>query len=108
VLGGPGPRVAGAARGAGEGADRAIHVEDDGLATADPSAVAGALASAMRDEAFDLVLTGLQSDDQGSAQTGVMLAALLGIPSATIVMEVDVQAQEVHVKRELEGGGSSA
>jgi len=86
------------------GADRAIHVEDDGLATADPFVVAGALASAMRDEAFDLVLTGLQSDDQGSAQTGVTLAALLGIASATIVMEVDVQAPEVHVKRELEGG----
>ena len=53
------------------GADRAIHVEDDGLATADAFAVAEALAAAMRDEQFDLVLTGLQSDDQGFAQTGV-------------------------------------
>ncbi len=56
------------------GADRAIHVEDEALASADAFAVAEALAAAMRDEAFDLVLTGLQSDDQGSAQTGVMLA----------------------------------
>ena len=86
------------------GADRAIHVEGDALASADAWAVSGALASAMRDEAFDLVLTGLQSDDQGSAQTGVMLAAMLGIASATIIMEVDVQPGTVRVKRELEGG----
>jgi electron transfer flavoprotein beta subunit len=86
------------------GADRAIHVEDDGLATADAFAVAAALASAMRDEQFDLVLTGLQSDDQGFAQTGVMLAELLGIASATIIMEVVVQAGALRVKRELEGG----
>lgn len=86
------------------GADRAIHVEDDGLAVADPAAVAEALASAMRDEAFDLVLTGLQSDDRGSAQTAVMLAARLGIPSTTIVMDVDVEGPSVRVKRELEGG----
>src|ERR1700686_4156370 len=51
------------------GADRAIHVESDALAGADASVVAGALASAMKDERFDLTLTGLQSDDQGSAQT---------------------------------------
>jgi len=86
------------------GADRAIHVEDDGLATADAFAVAESLAAAMRDEQFDLVLTGLQSDDQGFAQTGPILAELLGMPSATIIMEVDVQADAIRVKRELEGG----
>src|SRR6187399_2782175 len=68
------------------GADRAIHVEDDGLAGADAFAVA--LAAAMKDENFDLVLTGLQSDDMGSAQTGVILAERLGRPHATIVMDV--------------------
>ncbi|HOQ61403.1 MAG TPA: electron transfer flavoprotein subunit beta/FixA family protein [Vicinamibacterales bacterium] len=86
------------------GADRAIHVEDDGLAVADPAAVAEALASAMRDEAFDLVLAGLQSDDRGSAQTAVMLAARLGMPSTTIVVDVGVEGPTVRVKRELEGG----
>src|SRR5207244_1955137 len=50
------------------GADRAIHVEDAGLASADAFMTSGALASAMTDEKFDLVLTGLQSDDQGFAQ----------------------------------------
>ncbi len=86
------------------GADRAIHVEDDAIATADAGAVAEALSSAMRDEHFDLVLTGLQSDDQGFAQTGVMLAEQLGLSSSTIIMEVQVQPGAVRVKRELEGG----
>ncbi len=86
------------------GADRAIRVEGDGLAAADASMVAGALAAAVRDERFDLVLTGLQSDDQGFAQTGVVLAELLGIPHATIIMEVQVADGRLRVKRELEGG----
>src|SRR5882724_5099132 len=72
------------------GADRAIHVDDDALAAADASAVAAGLAAAMKDEAFDVILTGLQSDDQGFAQTGVILAERLGLPHATIVMEVQV------------------
>src|SRR4029078_8817836 len=70
------------------GADRAIHVEGDALAAADAFAVAGALAGAMREERFDLVLTGLQSDDQGFAQVGVILAETLGLPHATIIMDV--------------------
>jgi electron transfer flavoprotein beta subunit len=86
------------------GADRAIHVEADGLASADASAVSGALADAMRDESFDLVLTGLQSDDQGLAQVGVALAERLGVPHATIIMEVKVEEGSLRVKRELEGG----
>jgi electron transfer flavoprotein beta subunit len=98
-------RVAQALREAlARGADRAIHVESETLVSADAIAVAGALAAAMRDEQFDLILTGLQSDDQGYAQTGVALAEILGIPSATIIMEVEAQAGSVRVKRELEGG----
>jgi len=86
------------------GADRAIHVEHDALAAADAFAVGGAMADAMRDERFDLVLTGLQSDDQGLAQTGVLLAERLGLPHATIIMDVQVEADRLRVKRELEGG----
>ncbi len=86
------------------GADRAIHVEADGLASADGSAVSGVLADAMRDEAFDLVLTGLQSDDQGLAQVGVALAERLGVAHATIIMDVKVEDGALRVKRELEGG----
>jgi electron transfer flavoprotein beta subunit len=86
------------------GADRALHVEDDALASADAFVSAGALAAAMRDEQFDLVLTGLQSDDQGHAQTGVILAERLGIPHSTIIMEVRIEDRRLRVKRELEGG----
>ena len=91
------------------GADRAIHVEDDRLASADGFVTAGALADAMRAEAFDLVLTGLQFDDEGLAQVGVILAERLGAPHATIIMEVQVATpagggSTLRVKRELEGG----
>ncbi|HEX7137513.1 MAG TPA: electron transfer flavoprotein subunit beta/FixA family protein [Vicinamibacterales bacterium] len=86
------------------GADRAIHVEDDGLASADAFVSSAALAAAMKDEKFDLVLTGLQSDDQGFAQVGVILAERLGLPHATIIMEVQAEAGQLRVKRELEGG----
>jgi electron transfer flavoprotein beta subunit len=85
------------------GADRAIHIEDDtpGL---DPVSTADALASALATETVDLILTGLQSDDMGSGATGVVLAERLGMPHASIVMEVQVGADGLRVKRELEGG----
>src|SRR3954454_19654882 len=90
------------------GADRAIHVEDDTLASADAFVTSAALAAAMQDEKFDLVLTGLQSDDQGFAQVGVIMAEILGLPHATIIMEVNVDppvgaghAGTLRVKREL-------
>ena len=91
------------------GADRAVHVESDALATADANAVAEALAGAIKAEQVDLVLTGLQSDDQGFGQVGVVLAEKLGMPHATIIMEVQkldtrTGRDALRVKRELEGG----
>jgi electron transfer flavoprotein beta subunit len=86
------------------GADRAIHVVGDNLSQLSPYAAAGALAAAIREEAPDLIMTGLQSDDYGYAQTGVIMAELLGIPHATIVIEVDASAEKLRVKRELESG----
>jgi electron transfer flavoprotein beta subunit len=86
------------------GADRAIHVSGDDLATADAFGVAAALAAALKDEQVDLVLTGLQSDDQGFAQVGVILAEKLGMTHSTIIMDVQVQDATLRVKRELEGG----
>jgi electron transfer flavoprotein beta subunit len=86
------------------GADRAIHVDDEALGAADAAMVAEALAVAVADERFDLVLTGLQSDDQGHAQMGVVLAERLGIPHSTIIMKIEVQSGGIRVKRELEGG----
>ncbi len=86
------------------GADRAIHVEDSALGAADAFAAAAALAPAMAEEAFDLILTGLQSDDQGHAQFGPVLAGRLGVPHSTIIMEVQLTDSGLRVKRELEGG----
>jgi electron transfer flavoprotein beta subunit len=86
------------------GADRAIHVEGDHLATSDASTTADALAAALGGAGVDLVLTGLQSDDQGFAQVGVILAERLGMAHATIIMEIQVTAEGLRVKRELEGG----
>ena len=86
------------------GADRALHVEADALGSADAFVTADALAAAMADERFDLVLTGLQSDDQGHAQMGVILAERLGVPHSTIIMEIQVVDAGIRVKRELEGG----
>jgi electron transfer flavoprotein beta subunit len=87
-----------------KGADRAIHIEDAGLAALDTLGVAHLLASALRPESPDLVLTGLQSDDLGSGQTGVVLAELLGLPHSTIIMQVEVREKNIRVKRELEDG----
>jgi electron transfer flavoprotein beta subunit len=86
------------------GADRAIHVQSEAMSEADAFVVASALAEAMKSEQFDLVLTGLQSDDQGFGQTGVVLAEKLGLPHATIIMDVQADPPSLRVKRELEGG----
>ena len=87
-----------------KGADRAVHIEDDTLHQADSLGLGTLLAAAIRAEAPDLVLTGLQSDDLGSGQTGVVVAELLGVPSATIIMAVEVLDGAIRVKRELEDG----
>ncbi len=86
------------------GADRAIHVVADDINHLSPYAAASVLAEAVRGEQADLILTGLQSDDHGFAQTGVIMAELLGLPHATIVIEVDASGEELRVKRELESG----
>ena len=87
------------------GADRAIHVDDNSLGSADAVMIGEALASAMAEERFDLVLTGLQSDDQGHGQMGVVLAERLDMAHSTIIMEVQViDGSSVRVNRELEGG----
>ena len=87
-----------------KGADRAIHIEEDAGSRLESYGAARLMAEAMRGENADLICTGLQSDDLGFGQTGVILAELLGLPHATIIMEVQVLDGRVKVKRELEGG----
>jgi electron transfer flavoprotein beta subunit len=88
------------------GADRAIHVVVDESYKLSPYQIAKGIADAIREENADMVFTGLQSDDASYGQTGVILAELLGIPHATIVIEVDRTQLEgsVRLKRELESG----
>src|SRR6202451_4628617 len=87
-----------------KGADRAIHLEDNAFVGLDASNTARAFAAAIKDEKFDLIFTGLQSDDYGYAQTGVVLAELLGWPHATIIMQIEKTDGGIRVKRELEAG----
>jgi electron transfer flavoprotein beta subunit len=87
-----------------KGADRGIHVADDKFFALDPLLAARSLAAAIEREKPDLVLTGLQSDDQGSGQTGVLLAQLLALPHATLIMQIEVHENRLRVKRELEAG----
>ncbi len=69
-----------------------------------PDRAEEAIAAAIERENVDLVLTGLQSDDAGWAQTGPILAARLGWPSATLIMEIEPEGDTIKVKRELEAG----
>jgi electron transfer flavoprotein beta subunit len=85
-----------------KGADRAIHLEGNEFVTLDAFNTAKAFAAAIKEENFDLIFTGLQSDDFGFAQTGVILAELLGWPHATIIMQIEKGDSGIRVKRELE------
>src|SRR2546426_8990481 len=91
-----------------KGADRAIHLEDNAFVSLDAYNTARAVAAAIKDEQFDLIFTGLQSDDYGYAQTGVILAEILGWPHATIIMQIEKRIEQndggIRVKRELEAG----
>jgi electron transfer flavoprotein beta subunit len=87
-----------------KGADRGLHIADDKAYTLDPLGAAKSLAAAIAREKPDLILTGLQSEDQGFGQTGVLLAERLGLPHATIIMQIEAKDGGLRVKRELEAG----
>ena len=87
-----------------KGADRAIHVVCNDLVSRDALGVARLLAEALKSETPDLILTGLQSEDLGLGQTGVILAELLGLPHASLILQVETTGGGLKVKRELEEG----
>jgi electron transfer flavoprotein beta subunit len=87
-----------------KGADRAIHIEEENLGAYDPLGLARLMAAALAPEKPDLILTGLQSDDLGYGQTGVILAELMNLAHATIIMQVEKTDSGIRVKRELEDG----
>ena len=87
-----------------KGADRGVHITEEGPSETDPLRSAGVFAKALQEEQFDLILSGLQSLDLGMGQTGVILGELLGMSSATLVMETEIGENSIRVKRELESG----
>jgi electron transfer flavoprotein beta subunit len=87
-----------------KGADRAIHIDADDLGQRDSLGVARLLAEAIKPESPDLILTGLQSDDLGLGQTGVILAEILDLPHASLILQVEKTEAGLTVKRELENG----
>ena len=87
-----------------KGADRAIHIDCEDLSQRDALGVARLLSDAIKTESPDLTLTGLQSDDLGYGQTGVILAELLGLPHASLILHVEKTEAGLSVKRELEEG----
>ena len=87
-----------------KGADRAIHIKMDTVEEIDPLVTAGHIKNPLEEENFDLIFTGLQSDDLGMGQTGVILGEMLGMTTASLVMATEVSAGNIKVKRELEAG----
>ena len=90
--------------GLAKGADRGIFLKEDEPLMIDPLSIAKAISNAIKDEKFDLVFTGLQSDDVGMGQTGVLIGELLGMSTATLAVETEVSNEEIKIKRELESG----
>ncbi len=90
--------------GLSKGADRGIHIETESLKEIDPLYTSKVLAETLSGESFDLILSGLQSDDSGMGQTGVLLGELLNMSTATLAIETDIDKNKIRVKRELESG----
>ena len=88
-----------------KGADRGILLSDSQFDSLDVLSIAKVFVSSLKDENFDLIMSGLQSDDQGNSQLGVLMAELLGMSHASLVMGTEVLDENtIKVKRELEGG----
>ena len=85
-------------------ADRGIHLEEGDHIEKDPLSIAKRFSSILKDENFDLILSGLQSDDTGMGQTGVLIGEMLGSSTATLAIETKLEHGKIKVKRELESG----
>jgi electron transfer flavoprotein beta subunit len=86
------------------GADEAFHLWDDAFEGSDGFAVARILAQFIKQRPYDLILTGTLADDDCAGQLGGMLAAMLGIPGATLVSKIETQDRKIKFNKELEGG----
>jgi electron transfer flavoprotein beta subunit len=84
------------------GADEALLLRAD--PPADGLVVARALAEALREREFDLLLFGKQAIDDDNMQVPAMVAELLGLPCATVVTALEIENDHATARREVEGG----
>jgi electron transfer flavoprotein beta subunit len=91
-------------KGLAMGCDRGVHVADDEISRKEPFEIAAIIATFARDKQFDLVFTGMQSQDRGSAQVGILVGEMLDIPGISTVVDFAWKDGRIEVKRELEGG----
>ncbi|MDR2548770.1 MAG: electron transfer flavoprotein subunit beta/FixA family protein [Desulfobulbus sp.] len=89
------------------GCDRGVHITDPDSSQREPITIATMIAGFAKDKNFDIIFTGMQSQDRGSAQVGVMVAELLGIPAVTTIVDFAYDNGSIQVKRELEGGSKA-
>ena len=86
------------------GANQGVLLSDDAFTGSDAKGIATVLSGFAQKEHFDLILTGVQAED-GGAQIGGMLAALLDYPFASLVNSIEVlDGNKLKVSREIEGG----
>ncbi len=86
------------------GCDRGAHIADDDFFKKDPYEIASVIAEYAKDKNFDLIFTGMQSQDRGSGQVGVLVAEMLSLPSITTIVDFAYDGGQITAKRELEGG----
>lgn len=89
------------------GCDRGVQISDADSSKREPLEIASMIADFAKDKSFDIIFTGMQSQDRGSAQVGVMIAELLGISAVTTIVDFSYNNGSVQVKRELEGGSKA-
>jgi electron transfer flavoprotein beta subunit len=85
------------------GADKGILLRDDAFENVDGHGIATILKAAVEKGNYDLIFTGAQADD-GAAQVGGMLAAMLDMPFASLVNTIEVNGDKMKIGREIEGG----
>jgi electron transfer flavoprotein beta subunit len=86
------------------GADKAVHVLDDGLAGSDALGTSLALAAALRHVGFDLVILGSESTDARTGVVPAMLAERLGVPQLTLASKVETDGSSVTIRRVTDDG----
>ena len=88
-----------------KGADRGIFIENDLDKELDILTISKIISEILKSENFDLILSGLQSDDIGNGQLGVLMAEHLNMSHASLAMETKFEnSDKITVKRELENG----